>query len=71
MELREDGKAYALRSRTVCTVGIGDDIQSAREISLEGLEAIEGGALWYRTDIASEEHISRSIRHMEQLRKNR
>jgi len=71
MELREDGKAYALRSRTVCTVGIGDDIQSAREISLDGLEAIEGGALWYRTDIASEEHISRSIRHMEQLRKNR
>ena len=71
MELREDGRTYALRSRTVCTVGIGDDIQSARKISLEGLEAIEGGALWYRTDIASEEHISRSIKHMEQLRKNR
>ena len=71
MELREDGRAYALRSRTVCTVGVGDDIQEAREISLEGLKAIEGGALWYRTDIASKEHISRSIRHMEELRKNR
>jgi len=71
MELRDDGRAYALRSRTVCTVGIGDDIQDAREISLEGLDAIEGGALWYRTDIASDEHISRSIKHMEELRKNR
>jgi len=71
MEIREDGRVYALRSRTVCTVGIGEDIQSAREISLEGLEAIEGGALWYRTDIASKEHISLSIKHMGQLRKNR
>ena len=69
MELREDGKAYALRSRTVCTVGIGEDIQDAREISLEGLDAIEGGALWYRTDIASKEHISKSIEHMKCLRK--
>lgn len=71
MEIREDGKAYALRSRTVCTVGIGDDIQEARRISLEGLEAIEGGALWYRTDIASEGHISQSIEHMKRLRKIR
>jgi len=70
MELREDGKAYALRSRTVCAVGIGEDIQEAREISLDGLEAIEGGALWYRKDIASKEHISRSIKHMKELRRN-
>ena len=70
MELREDGKVYALRSRTVCAVGIGEDIQDAREISLEALEAIEGGALWYRGDIASKEHISRSIRHMKQLRRS-
>ncbi len=69
MELRDDGKSYALTSRTVCSVGVGDDIQTAREVSLEGLAAIEGGALWNRTDIASEEHIGRSVRHMEQLRK--
>jgi phosphoribosylamine--glycine ligase len=69
MELREDGKAYALSSRAVCAVGIGDDIQSAREISLEGLAAIKGGALWNRTDIASKKHIGKSVRHMEQLRK--
>ncbi|MCW4020753.1 MAG: hypothetical protein NWF14_05960 [Candidatus Bathyarchaeota archaeon] len=71
LELRKDGKAYALGSRTVCSIGIGDDIQTAREISLEGLAAIKGGALWNRMDIASERHIARSVRHMEQLRKIR
>jgi len=68
MELRDDGKTYALGSRTVCTVGIADDLQGAREISLEGLAAIKGGALWNRIDIASEQHIGRSISHMRQLR---
>jgi len=69
IELRDDGKTYALSSRAVCVVGIGDDISSAREISLEGLAAVKGGALWNRTDIASEQHIGKSIRHMRQLRK--
>jgi phosphoribosylamine--glycine ligase len=68
MELREDGKTYALRSRTVCVVGIGDGIQEAREISLEGIRAIKGGALWNRTDIASREHIRKSVEHMRRLR---
>jgi len=67
MELREDG-VYALRSRAVCVVGIGDSIEEAREISLRGVKAIRGGALWHRSDIASREHIQRSIRHMEELR---
>jgi phosphoribosylamine--glycine ligase len=67
-EIRDDDEVYALKSRTVCSVGIGDDIQSARDISLEGLAAIKGAALWNRTDIASEEHIGKSARHMEQLR---
>ncbi|RJS76824.1 hypothetical protein CW712_00350 [Candidatus Bathyarchaeota archaeon] len=71
MELREDGKAYALGSRTVCAVGIGDDLQGAREVSLQGLAAIKGGALWNRTDIASMEHVGKSISHMEQLRRLR
>lgn len=69
MELRDDAKAYALRSRTVCVVGVGDDIQAARQISLEGLAAIKGSALWNRTDIASAGHIGRSIEHMERLRR--
>jgi phosphoribosylamine--glycine ligase len=68
MELR-DGKVYALKSRAVCVVGIGDSIEIARNISLEGIKAIKGGALWHRTDIASREHIEKSIRHMEELRK--
>ncbi len=68
MELRE-GENYALGSRTVCTVGIGDDIEEAREISLRSIGAIKGGALWNRTDIAAKEHIKRSINHMEKLRR--
>jgi phosphoribosylamine--glycine ligase len=68
MEVRDDGKTYALSSRTVCAVGIAGDIQSARDISLEGIRAIKGGALWYRNDIASREHIRKSIEHMNRLR---
>jgi len=67
MELR-NGDTFALRSRTVCVVGIGDDIPGARKICIQGLDAITGGNLWYRTDIASEEHIKKSIAHVEKLR---
>jgi phosphoribosylamine--glycine ligase len=67
MELR-NGETFALKSRAVASVGIGDDIQSARELSLSGLRAIKGGSLWYRTDIGSEQHIQRSIEHMRRLR---
>ncbi|NYT00389.1 MAG: hypothetical protein GKB99_01500 [Methanocellales archaeon] len=66
MELR--GKeTYALGSRTVCTVGIADDIESARSISLEGIVAIDG-PLWNRWDIGSKEHIVKSVEHMKSLR---
>jgi phosphoribosylamine--glycine ligase len=68
MEIREDGLAYALSSRTVCVVGVGDSIQKAREISLNGIQAITGGALWHRNDIASREHITKSVEHMTLLR---
>jgi phosphoribosylamine--glycine ligase len=67
MELRNN-QAYALRSRVVCVVGISDAIETAREISLEGIDTIKGGALWNRNDIASIEHINRSISHMRRLR---
>ena len=69
MELRDDGQTYALGSRTVCAVGIGANIENAREKSLDGLRAVKGGALWFRTDIASREHIAKSIDHMKRLRK--
>jgi phosphoribosylamine--glycine ligase len=67
MELRED-KTYALKSRAVGVLGVGESIEEARQVSLEGINAIKGGALWYRTDIASKQTIEKSIRHMKQLR---
>ncbi len=68
MELRH-GENYVLRSRAVSVIGIGENIEEARQFSLEGLNAIKGGALWHRTDIASKQHIEKSIRHMEELRR--
>jgi phosphoribosylamine--glycine ligase len=68
MEQR-DGETYALKSRAVCVVGVGDELERARNISLEGIKAIKGGALWNRTDIASRRHIEKSIKHMEELRR--
>ena len=67
MELR-NGKTYGLKSRTVCVVGAGENLETAREISLEGIKAIKGGSLWYRKDIASKESIQKSIEHMKKLR---
>jgi len=68
METR-NGKNYALKSRAVGVLGIGNIIEEAREISLEGAKAIRGGALWNRADIASKQHIAKSVSHMENLRR--
>jgi len=65
------GVMYALKSRAVCVVGVGDSIEEARKTSLEGIAAIRGGELWNRTDIASEQHIRRSSAHMRELRRSR
>jgi phosphoribosylamine--glycine ligase len=67
MELR-DGKNYALKSRAIGILGIGSSIEEARQISQEGAKAITGGALWNRTDVASKQHIAKSIAHMDKLR---
>ena len=69
MELRNNA-TYALKSRVVGVLGVGDSIEEARKISVEGIRAIRGGALWNRTDIASKQHIAKCARHMEQLRRN-
>jgi phosphoribosylamine-glycine ligase len=50
-------------------VGIGENIEEARKISIEGINAISGGALWCRRDIASKQHIEKSVRHMDELRR--
>ena len=68
METR-NGKNYALKSRAVGVLGIGKSIEEARQISQEGAKAIKGGALWNRTDIASKQHIAKSVVHMENLRR--
>lgn len=68
MELKGN-EVYALGSRAVGVVGIGDSIEEAREKSLEGIAAIKGGALWNRNDVALKAHIAQSIQHMKDLRR--
>jgi phosphoribosylamine--glycine ligase len=68
MEVR-NGKNYALKSRAVGVLGIGKSIEEARQISQEGAKAINGGALWNRTDVASKQHIAKAVNHMENLRR--
>ena len=68
MEIR-DNVVYALKSRAVGVLGVGETIEEARNVSLEGAQAIKGGALWNRTDIASKQHIAQSVNHMERLRR--
>ena len=68
MEIR-NGKNYALKSRAVGVLGIADSIEEARSISLEGTEAISGGGLWSRTDVASKKNIAKAVQHMESLRR--
>jgi len=62
-----DGRMFALSSRTVAVVGIADDLEEARRISLDGIRRIDG-PLRHREDIALPEHIERSIMHMRRLR---
>ncbi len=67
MELR-DNHTYALKSRVVGVLGVGENVEEARAVSLEGINAIKGGALWNRTDVASKQTIEKSVQHMRQLR---
>jgi phosphoribosylamine--glycine ligase len=67
MELRNN-ETYALKSRVVGVLGVGETVEEAREVSLEGVKAIKGGALWNRTDVASKQGIVKSVRHMQRLR---
>jgi phosphoribosylamine--glycine ligase len=68
LELR-NGSTYSLSSRTVAVVGIADEIDEARRLSLEGIRSVKGSTLWYRRDIASEENIKLSVDRMTKLRR--
>ncbi|MCK5631121.1 hypothetical protein KAH85_01025 [Candidatus Bathyarchaeota archaeon] len=70
VELR-DRCLYPLTSRSVAVVAIGDTIAQARELAFEGVDAIEGGALWSRRDIAHKNHIHGSVTHMDRLRRKK
>ncbi len=70
MELRNN-RSYALKSRAVGVLGVSADIEAARQISLEGIAAINGGALWNRKDIASKQHIAKSVEHIKQMRRTK
>jgi phosphoribosylamine---glycine ligase len=67
MELR-NSETWALKSRVVGVLGIGENVEEARQISLEGVKAIKGGGLWNRMDVASKQTIQKSIEHMKHLR---
>lgn len=67
MDLGNDGKMYVKTSRGIAVSAKADDIQKAREIDIEILQAIDG-PLWNRWEISSEEHIGKSIVHMKKLR---
>ena len=67
MELK-DNLTYPLKSRVVGVLGVGEGIEEARKVSLEGIDAIKGGALWNRTDVASKRTIRKSVSHMKRLR---
>lgn len=67
VELCDDGKTRTVGSRAVGCVGIAGDIETAREISLDGIRALDG-PLWNRGDIGLKEHIERSIDHVKDLR---
>lgn len=61
-------QVFALKSRAVAIVGLGESIEDARALSLKGVNAVKGGALWNRTDIASSGHVEKSVAHLNELR---
>lgn len=64
---KEDG-IHAGTSRSICTVGVADTIEKARDISLDGIKTIDA-PLWNRWDIASNQHINESIQNMREIRR--
>lgn len=71
MDVRlKDGKTWIGTSRSVAVVGTGDSLDTAREISLQGVGLIDG-PLRHRSDIASKSDIWASLEHLRLLRGKR
>lgn len=70
MDLRlEGGMTLAGTSRSVAAVGLGEDLELARERSLEIVKAIVGPSRW-RGDIGSKEDLLRRSAHLDALRRS-
>lgn len=65
---RRNGADYALASRTFLSIATGDDIEAARLVAMKGVRALGDEEIDYRTDIAAQSYIRRSVDHMQQLR---
>ena len=64
-----DGCGTTVASGSMVTeMAKGKSIEEARQWSLKGVEAVKGGGLWCRQDLAAREHIQASIEHMKRLR---
>lgn len=68
MDLRlEGGRTVAGLSRSVAAVGLGEDLEQARDRSLEIVRSVVGPVRW-RGDIASGEDLARRAAHLDSLR---
>lgn len=63
----KDNKIYTTGSRAIAVLGIADTINEAEKKARAGLLCIKG-ALHSRRDIGTDEHISKRILHMKELR---
>lgn len=72
VERKRYGDVYMLGSRTLAVVGLGDTIEEARKRSTDACDEIQedNPQLERRTDLASKEHIQKSIVHMKRLRRS-
>ncbi len=61
------GKVYAGKSRSVAVVGIGDSIEEARKLSLEGIKLVDG-PLRYRCDIGARDKMLKDVAKVKVLR---
>ena len=67
MKINENGQTETMSSRTMAVLGLGSNIEDARNMSLSTTKLIDG-PVWYRTDIASSNHIANSINNMKKLK---
>lgn len=63
----QDGQVITTGSRSLGIVGLGDDLEQAREKALEGVQQVQG-KIFYRSDIGSEDLLKQRLDLMKSLR---